>query len=106
MRHSLSTTSPEPVGASRNASSATVATSRTPSTRSPATRDGVDPVAALAQRLDVLPDLGARDALVGGEPLSGADAALGAAQGFEHARRAALHRVAPPGGALRSWVGA
>src|SRR5262249_32500640 len=57
---------------------------------------GLDRVAVLAQGLHVLPDLGPRDALVGGELLPGADAALGAAQGFEHARRAALHRATPP----------
>ena len=57
----------------------------------------LDRVAARAQRLDVLPDLRARDPLFGGEPGAGAGAAAGATQGSQHARRTGLHARGLPG---------
>src|SRR6185503_17741664 len=61
-----------------------------------AARLGLDPVAARAQRLDVLPDLCARDPVLVGQRFTRAGPVAGAAQRIEHAHRPRAHLRALP----------
>ena len=64
-----------------------------------AARLRLDPVAARAQRLDVLPNLRARDPVLLGQRFPRTGPVAGAAQRIEHAHRPCAHLRTPPSGA-------